>query len=452
MTAVLLFYFLASGPRVARGLFWMVPPHRRPLVASIWKHLDPVLFRYFLGVLAVVVYATIAAYIGLGVILGIHHALLLALLTGILETVPVVGPTSAAVIAGLISLRTATRNRQHPRLCRLCDCAAAIDRPALRPHRARPRGACAPGADHLLLPRRRRGARHPRRHSRRAGRPAGQEHARDALWRRGGVSALLHRAMSSFPPWRKFGYIVTVRGNFLGVRRLPRIGGRTAGTRSWRCGIPPGRHCRSRTGHPWLADLLFALDGRLQRRHAVFEYTGNPVCIFRVDIACSPERLALHDGTRLQRGERIVRLHFWNEHVPPVPQDGATIAWARQMQHAIAISLQELACYLQVASRSGRHRGDLRRRALWHPNAVRTACPDHGPLRLRGDRPPGAAADGGAPAPIRRKRADFADRVCAERQYTSSRHAQARASADLSLAPNAGREIRPCRPTGVGAG
>jgi hypothetical protein len=99
--------------------------------------------------------------------------------------------------------------------------------------------------------------------------------------------------------------------------------------------------------HPWLADLLFAFDGRLQRRHAVFEYTGNPVCIFRVDIACSPERLALRDNTRLQRGERIARLHFWNEHVPPVPQDGATIAWARQMQHAIAISLQELACYLK---------------------------------------------------------------------------------------------------------
>jgi predicted PurR-regulated permease PerM len=108
MTVVLLFYFLASGPRVARGLFWIVPPHRRSLVAQIWTHLDPVLFRYFLGVLAVVIYATIAAYIGLGVILGIHHAVLLALLTGILETVPVLGPTSAAVIAGLISLRTAT--------------------------------------------------------------------------------------------------------------------------------------------------------------------------------------------------------------------------------------------------------------------------------------------------------------------------------------------------------
>ena len=108
MTAVLLFYFMADGHRIARGVFWIVPPHRRPLAARIWEHLDPVLYRYFLGVLAVVVYASIAAYIGLGLILNIHHALLLALLTGVLETVPVIGPTSAAVIAGLISLRTAT--------------------------------------------------------------------------------------------------------------------------------------------------------------------------------------------------------------------------------------------------------------------------------------------------------------------------------------------------------
>ena len=69
---------------------------------------DLVLMRYFIGVLAVVVYATIAAYIGLGVILGINHAVFLALLTGLLETVPVIGPTGAAILAGLVSLRTAT--------------------------------------------------------------------------------------------------------------------------------------------------------------------------------------------------------------------------------------------------------------------------------------------------------------------------------------------------------
>ena len=108
LTVVLLFYFLVSGRQVARGIFWIVPPHRRPLVARIWTRLDPVLLRYFIGVLAVVVYATIAAYVGLGVILGINHAVFLALLTGILEIVPVIGPTSAAILAGLVSLRTAT--------------------------------------------------------------------------------------------------------------------------------------------------------------------------------------------------------------------------------------------------------------------------------------------------------------------------------------------------------
>lgn len=105
---VLLFYFLAGGQRIARGLLWIVPPHRRPLVVRIWARLDPVLMRYFLGVIAVVIYAAVAAYIGLGVFLGIRHAVLLALLTGVLEIVPVVGPTLAAVLAGLVSLRTAT--------------------------------------------------------------------------------------------------------------------------------------------------------------------------------------------------------------------------------------------------------------------------------------------------------------------------------------------------------
>ena len=108
LTVVLLFYFLTTGRHIARGLLWIVPPHRRPLVRRIWAQLDPVLTRYFLGMIVVVIYATAAAYVGLGYFLNIDHAVLLALLTGILETVPVVGSTSAAIIAGLISLRTAT--------------------------------------------------------------------------------------------------------------------------------------------------------------------------------------------------------------------------------------------------------------------------------------------------------------------------------------------------------
>jgi len=108
LTAILLIWLLITGPNVARGLFWLVPPGRRELVARIWSQLDPVLKHYFVGIAATVCYATIAAYIGLAFILGLDHALLLAVLTGIAETLPFIGSTAVAIIAGLVALHTAT--------------------------------------------------------------------------------------------------------------------------------------------------------------------------------------------------------------------------------------------------------------------------------------------------------------------------------------------------------
>lgn len=108
LTPVLLIWFLLSGPAVARGLLWTVPPARRELVLQIWQRLDPVLKRYFIGILAVVIYAMIASYIGLALILGVNHAVLLALLTGMAETLPIIGSTAVAIIAGLVALHSAT--------------------------------------------------------------------------------------------------------------------------------------------------------------------------------------------------------------------------------------------------------------------------------------------------------------------------------------------------------
>ena len=108
LTAVLLIWFLITGPSLARGLFWLVPPGRRALVSRIWVRLDPILKHYFIGIAAIVVYATIAAYIGLSLILGVDHAMLLALLTGVAETLPFIGSTAVAIIAGLVALHTAS--------------------------------------------------------------------------------------------------------------------------------------------------------------------------------------------------------------------------------------------------------------------------------------------------------------------------------------------------------
>ncbi|HVY57209.1 MAG TPA: AI-2E family transporter [Xanthobacteraceae bacterium] len=108
LTFVLLFYFLVDGRRIGDGVFLMIPPRQRPLMIEIWRKLDPVLKRYFIGVGIVVVYASSAAYVGLGVILGLHYSIFLAIITGILELIPVIGPGASAVIAGLVALQSAT--------------------------------------------------------------------------------------------------------------------------------------------------------------------------------------------------------------------------------------------------------------------------------------------------------------------------------------------------------
>lgn len=106
LTIVILGYFLFDGPRIGRGIFWLVPPSYRPFAGRVWKELDPVLRRYFIGVALVVIYASIAAYIGLS-LLGLKHAILLAILTGFLEILPVVGPVASATLAGFVAVQEA---------------------------------------------------------------------------------------------------------------------------------------------------------------------------------------------------------------------------------------------------------------------------------------------------------------------------------------------------------
>lgn len=107
LTWVVLGYLLFDAPRLSQGLLWAIAPRRRPTVLRFWLRFDPILRRYFVGIALVVVYASVAAYVGLGVFLGLHHALLLAMVTGLLELLPVIGPVSSAVLAGLVAINEA---------------------------------------------------------------------------------------------------------------------------------------------------------------------------------------------------------------------------------------------------------------------------------------------------------------------------------------------------------
>lgn len=104
---VMFIYFLLTGPKVADGLLWLVPPQHRAGARRLWLRVDPLLKRYFVGIAIVVLCTTVLAYLGLGIALRLPHAVFLSVMTGCLEIVPVVGPASSAAIAGLVAIQSA---------------------------------------------------------------------------------------------------------------------------------------------------------------------------------------------------------------------------------------------------------------------------------------------------------------------------------------------------------
>ncbi|MGH8228461.1 MAG: YkoP family protein [Steroidobacteraceae bacterium] len=101
------------------------------------------------------------------------------------------------------------------------------------------------------------------------------------------------------------------------------------------------------SGLPWLDHAIFRLDGWLRRRLGIFEYSTDSNCIFRLELGRAGHGLALSDGTRVRVGDRLLMLHFWNENVPAMGQEGPTVAWARGVSRNVEFSLRELARYLQ---------------------------------------------------------------------------------------------------------
>jgi hypothetical protein len=98
----------------------------------------------------------------------------------------------------------------------------------------------------------------------------------------------------------------------------------------------------------WLRLFIFGLDSVLCHCQSIVEYTSDPNCILRIRLTSLNADIALSDGTCGRVGDRIIDLHFWNEHIPRMPRQGASIAWARQMHLCFCNSLRELARYLAL--------------------------------------------------------------------------------------------------------
>ncbi len=97
----------------------------------------------------------------------------------------------------------------------------------------------------------------------------------------------------------------------------------------------------------WIEQAVFGLDRWLRQRQGVYEYSDDPLCIFRVQPGQADCDLLLSDGTHVRAGDPVLNLHLWNEHVPPMGGCLVDMAWARDFTRRIELSMRGLARHLK---------------------------------------------------------------------------------------------------------
>lgn len=105
LTLVLMPYFMISAPRLAAGTIWLLPPEHRGSVEELLPKIIPILRRYLIGLAIVVTYTASVAWIGFGPIFHLPDAGLLAIVVGVLELVPVIGPLVSASLVAIIAIQ-----------------------------------------------------------------------------------------------------------------------------------------------------------------------------------------------------------------------------------------------------------------------------------------------------------------------------------------------------------
>jgi hypothetical protein len=98
------------------------------------------------------------------------------------------------------------------------------------------------------------------------------------------------------------------------------------------------------SGHP-LRRVIRRFDAFQRRRLGVYEYCGAADCILRISVERTSDAVLLGDVS-VAPGEQVVVLHFWNEHLVPMPARGPDIAYALAAHRVFVGSLRALARHL----------------------------------------------------------------------------------------------------------
>lgn len=97
------FYLLLQAEQITNAIYGLVPAPYRAEIRGLGQQVDAIFAGYIRGTLMLIPIMATVTYIALR-ILGVRYALVIAIVSGILEIIPVIGPWSAAGIAIMVSL------------------------------------------------------------------------------------------------------------------------------------------------------------------------------------------------------------------------------------------------------------------------------------------------------------------------------------------------------------
>lgn len=92
--------------------------------------------------------------------------------------------------------------------------------------------------------------------------------------------------------------------------------------------------------------LIRRFDAFVIRVSQVFEFCHDPDCLLRLQLAQASHAIPLPDGS-IPAGAPVLTLHFWNEHMPAIPDSGPDLAWGKRTVRLFLRSLDAVASYLQ---------------------------------------------------------------------------------------------------------
>ena len=92
------------------------------------------------------------------------------------------------------------------------------------------------------------------------------------------------------------------------------------------------------------------IDTMLRKSGGLYEFSDDAECILRIQLKLANHKVEV-GGEKTLKGEPVLAIHIWNEHMPKIPKEGASLEWPLTLKRRVVYSFKKLAQEIQHENR-----------------------------------------------------------------------------------------------------